>query len=133
MFPAATDIGQWLVSAPLTADIAPRAAKGYQLPADSAGLVDIRVIGLEICGLHADGAVTCRGPNRWWQCEPGQTRCSHASGTEVFRPDGTFTAITAGRDFYGLRADGTVTCWKGEPAPINCFLHQYQSDRKSVV
>ena len=111
MFPADTSAGRWLVSTPLAANLPLRAAKGYVLSPGVAGLVDIRVVALEICGLHADGAVTCWGSSDWTQCEPERRYCSGRPQSEVFRPDGVFTAIAAGEAFYGLRADGSVTCW----------------------
>ena len=121
MFPADTDAGRWLVSTPLTANLPPRAAKNYELPPGSAGLVDIRVSGLEVCGRHADGTVTCWGSDNWTQCVPGHDYCSLTPlDTETFEPEGVFTAIAAGQTFYGLRADGTVTCWTGNTHVGSC-------------
>ena len=124
MFPTDTDAGRWLVSTPLAAHLAPRAARNYQLPEGAADLVDIRVSGLDACGLHSDGAVSCWGSNEWSQCERRHTIClTHFSEDQVFAPAGKFSAIySAGDGLYALRADGTVTCWYGSSRGCNTRL-----------
>ena len=120
-FPADVEAGRWLVSSPLTGSLPPRAARGYELPHGAAGLVDVQVAGLEVCGLHSDGTVTCWGSNSWVQCAPKTTSCSgHRVEDQTFRPAGTFTAISTsqglfstGGGFVGLRTDGTLACWSG--------------------
>ena len=122
LFPADTDTGRWLVSTPLAANLPPRAAKNYELPPGSPGLVDLRVIGPDSCGLHADGAVRCWGSNSWTQCEPDEVGSCRIWESEdgVFEPAGIFMSIAAGSSFIGLRADGTATCWH---ADFGCYDH----------
>ena len=68
--------------------------------ADGLQFLDISAGTWHICGIVADGTLTCRGTDTHGQ---------------IAAPDGVFTAISAGA-FHacGVRMDSTVSCWGAE-------------------
>ena len=65
------------------------------------------------CGVRESGAVECWGNNiAWGQTDEDTGETTWISGEQIDAPDGSFTAVSAGRiHTCGLRTDSAIECW----------------------
>ena len=86
---------------------------GGQSAAPAGRFTAVGTGGLHTCGVRESGAVECWGNNIAWGVideDTGET--TWVAGEQIDAPDGSFTAVSAGRiHTCGLRADGAIECW----------------------